>query len=135
MAILSGWKSFEKYIKKIDGYQLMSERTNARDVLFDNNTNLSDKIGEKDISKIGDGSLTGAITYLQTNFDSVKNTQSDLEQTIPEIQNSIKNITSDIDNIKSVRLGGLTFRVVSQAQYNSLPSASKNNNTVYIIVG
>lgn len=48
MAILSGFKSFERYLKvpTNDGnkYQLMSERTLAKDVIFDDGSNLKDKM-------------------------------------------------------------------------------------------
>ena len=48
MAILSGFKSFERYLKvpTDDGnkYQLMSERTFAKDVIFDDNSNLENKM-------------------------------------------------------------------------------------------
>lgn len=52
MAILSGFKSFEKYLKvpTEDGnkYQLVSERTLAKDVIFDDNKNLNDKVDDID---------------------------------------------------------------------------------------
>lgn len=52
MAILSGFKSFEKYLKVSteDGnkYQLVSERTLAKDVIFDDNKNLNDKVDDID---------------------------------------------------------------------------------------
>ena len=48
MAILSGFKSFERYLKvpSDDGnkYQLMSERTFAKDVIFDDGKNLNNKV-------------------------------------------------------------------------------------------
>lgn len=48
MAILSGFKSFERYLKvpTEDGnkYQLMSERTLAKDVIFDDDSNLENKM-------------------------------------------------------------------------------------------
>ena len=48
MAILSGFKSFERYLKvpTDDGnkYQLMSERTFAKDVIFDDGKNLNNKV-------------------------------------------------------------------------------------------
>ena len=48
MAILSGFKSFERYLKvpTEDGnkYQLMSERTSAKDVIFDDDNNLENKM-------------------------------------------------------------------------------------------
>ena len=48
MAILSGFKSFERYLKvpTDDGnkYQLMSERTFAKDVIFDDDNNLENKM-------------------------------------------------------------------------------------------
>ena len=48
MAILSGFKSFERYLKvpTDDGnkYQLMSERTLAKDVIFDDDSNLENKM-------------------------------------------------------------------------------------------
>ena len=48
MAILSGFKSFERYLKvpTDDGnkYQLVSEKTLSKDVIFDDNSNLNDKI-------------------------------------------------------------------------------------------
>lgn len=48
MAILSGFRSFERYLKvpTDDGnkYQLVSERTLAKDVIFDDNSNLNDKM-------------------------------------------------------------------------------------------
>lgn len=49
MAILSGFKSFERYLKvpTNDGnkYQLMSERTLAKDIIFDSNKNLEEVMG------------------------------------------------------------------------------------------
>ena len=49
MAILSGFKSFERYLKvPTEGgnkYQLMSERTSAKDVIFDSNKNLEEVMG------------------------------------------------------------------------------------------
>lgn len=52
MAILSGFKSFEKYLKvpTEDGnkYQLVSERTLAKDVIFDDNKNLNDRVDDID---------------------------------------------------------------------------------------
>ena len=48
MSILSGFKSFERYLKvpTDDGnkYQLVSEKTLSKDVIFDDNSNLNDKI-------------------------------------------------------------------------------------------
>lgn len=48
MAILSGFKSFERYLKvpTEDGnkYQLMSERTLAKDVIFDDGSNLENNM-------------------------------------------------------------------------------------------
>lgn len=47
MAILSGFKSFERYLKvptdNGNKYQLMSERTLAKDVIFDDGSNLENK--------------------------------------------------------------------------------------------
>ena len=48
MAILSGFKSFERYLKvptdNGNKYQLMSERTFAKDVIFDDGKNLNNKV-------------------------------------------------------------------------------------------
>ena len=48
MAILSGFKSFERYLKvpTDDGnkYQLVSERTLAKDIIFNDNINLENKM-------------------------------------------------------------------------------------------
>lgn len=58
MAILSGFKSFERYLKvpSDDGnkYQLMSERTFAKDVIFDDGKNLNNKVDKinTELSKI-----------------------------------------------------------------------------------
>lgn len=48
MAILSGFKSFERYLKvpsdNGNGYQLVSERTLSKDIIFDDGKNLNNKI-------------------------------------------------------------------------------------------
>lgn len=48
MSILSGFKSFERYLKvpTDDGnkYQLVSERTLAKDIIFNDNINLENKM-------------------------------------------------------------------------------------------
>ena len=48
MAILSGFKSFERYLKvpsdNGNGYQLASERTLSKDIIFDDGENLNNKI-------------------------------------------------------------------------------------------
>ena len=43
MAILSTFKSFEKYIPVGGNWQLVSERTNAKDIIFDDTQNLATK--------------------------------------------------------------------------------------------
>lgn len=67
MAILSSFRSFERYLKvpTEDGnkYQLVSERTLAKDVIFDDNSNLNDKI--IDVNK--------SLNDLDTNIDNVTN--------------------------------------------------------------
>ena len=74
MAILSGFKSFERYLKvpTDDGnkYQLMSERTLAKDVIFDSddNKNLETKMQEIDdkINSIKASDVTStAITSIE----------------------------------------------------------------------
>lgn len=48
MAILSGFKSFERYLKvpteNENKYQLVSERTLAKDIIFNDNSNLENKM-------------------------------------------------------------------------------------------
>ena len=48
MAILSGFKSFERYLKvptdDRNKYQLVSERTLAKDIIFNDNINLENKM-------------------------------------------------------------------------------------------
>jgi len=44
MAILSTFKSFEKYIPVGGNWQLVSERTNAKDIIFKDNKNLETKL-------------------------------------------------------------------------------------------
>ena len=44
MAILSTFKSFEKYIPVGGNWQLVSERTNAKDIIFNDNKNLETKL-------------------------------------------------------------------------------------------
>ena len=48
MAILSGFKSFERYLKvpteNENKYQLVSERTLAKDIIFNGNSNLENKM-------------------------------------------------------------------------------------------
>lgn len=58
MAILSGFKSFERYLKvpseSGNGYQLVSERTLSKDVIFDDGKNLNNKVDKinTELSKI-----------------------------------------------------------------------------------
>ena len=130
MSILSGFKSFEKYIKKQDGYQLMSERTHARDVLFDDNKNLADKFGNTEI----EGTLTDTIKKLIDDLKITNQTQSNSNDKIQSILKSISSINTEINNIKNVRLGGITISVLTQSQYNALGSG-RPINTLYIIRG
>ncbi len=44
MNILSGFKSFEKYLTTEEGYQLVSERQLAKDVLLNNGNNVENII-------------------------------------------------------------------------------------------
>ena len=48
MAILSGFKSFERYLKvpteNENKYQLVSKRTLAKDIIFNDNSNLENKM-------------------------------------------------------------------------------------------
>ena len=48
MAILSGFKSFERYLKvpteNEHKYQLVSERTLAKDIIFNDNSNRENKM-------------------------------------------------------------------------------------------
>ena len=48
MAILSGFKSFERYLKvpteNENKYQLVSERTLAKDIIVNDNSNLENKM-------------------------------------------------------------------------------------------
>ena len=48
MAIVSGFKSFERYLKvpteNENKYQLVSERTLAKDIIFNDNSNLENKM-------------------------------------------------------------------------------------------
>lgn len=44
MAILSTFKSFEKYIPVDGNWQLVSERTSAKDIIFNDNKDLEAKM-------------------------------------------------------------------------------------------
>lgn len=48
MSILSGFKSFERYLLTDTGYQLVSQVTQARDVKFQDGKTAQDKLGGMD---------------------------------------------------------------------------------------
>lgn len=70
MAILSGFKSFERYLKvpTNDGnkYQLMSERTLAKDVIFDSGRNLEEVMENEIGSKV-----KAELTRINSELDNV----------------------------------------------------------------
>jgi hypothetical protein len=78
MALLSTFKSFRKWLPVGQDWQLVSEQTSAKDVIFDDNENLATK--QNDIAK---------------------------------------------------QLSGLSFVVLSQAEYNALEV--KDGSTLYFI--
>ena len=82
MSILSGFKSFERYIKTNSGYQKVSERTLAKDVLLGSDgsgnsveteiTNLNENLNQTEIT-IGDETLStidDKLNYLVNNLIS-----------------------------------------------------------------
>lgn len=60
MAILSIFKSFEKYIPIDGNWQLVSERTSAKDVILDDGEDVEDSIGnvKSDIENINNNLLS-----------------------------------------------------------------------------
>lgn len=68
MSIISKFKSFERYILTSDGnLQLTSERTNAKDIIFSNGTNLEDALNGMSIKLITEDDYNN----LQTKDSSV----------------------------------------------------------------
>ena len=65
MAILSGFKSFERYLKvpteNENKYQLVSERTLAKDIIFNDNSNLENKMNSV-LYIVSFDSSTGTLT-------------------------------------------------------------------------
>lgn len=77
-------------------------------------------LGETDISEIGDGTITGAISALNTGINSA-NTE-------------VEELKTLIDIVKSAMGGFKAYPdVLTQAEYNAL--ATKEDKTFYVIVG
>ena len=67
MSILSGYDAYKKHIKTANGYKVVSQWTHPNTVEFDDGNSLLDKYGTTSIASIGDGSITGAISTLNSN--------------------------------------------------------------------
>lgn len=71
MAILSGFKSFERYLKvpteNENKYQLVSERTLAKDIIFNDNSNLENKMNSV-LYIVSFDSSTGTLTTKSSDY-------------------------------------------------------------------
>ena len=71
MAILSGFKSFERYLKvptdDRNKYQLVSERTLAKDIIFNDNINLENKMNSV-LYIVSFDSSTGTLTTKSSDY-------------------------------------------------------------------
>ena len=71
MAILSGFKSFERYLKvpteNENKYQLVSERTLAKDIIFNDNSNLENKMNSV-LYIVSFDSSTGTLTTKSSEY-------------------------------------------------------------------
>ena len=124
MAILSTFKSFEKYIPVGGNWQLVSERTNAKDIIFDDSENLATK-------------YTNLATNVLTNSTNISSNALSTSQEIKAINDSLtqlakkdNELTKDLDTIEN-RLGTLSFTAMKQSEYNAL--SKKDSSTLYII--
>lgn len=107
MSILTGILKTKKYRKLSDGYKLQSEWTSAETVEFKNGGTA------------------------ETNLGAIQGITDSLADTSSNIALSAK-AGSELQN-KVAGLGGLSFKVCTQDQYNAL--AAKDSNTLYVIVG
>lgn len=111
MSILSGFLKTKKYRKLSDGYQLQSEWTSAETVEFKNGGTAETNLGAIQ-------GITDSLAESSPNIALSANAGRELQNEITEL---------------NAELGGLSFRVYTQAQYNAL--AAKDANTLYVIVG
>jgi hypothetical protein len=72
----------------------------ALDRLFDLNT-VNEKIGSTDISSIGDGTITGAISNLNGSISNINGSISNLTGSISNINGSISNLNGAISNLNT----------------------------------
>lgn len=86
MAILPGFASYERYLKTDSGYQLISERTLAKDVLLDDgstvldhltnlNYNFITKFPSENALNVGESLSVDTTTSLDEKGNTVKSTQ------------------------------------------------------------
>jgi predicted RNase H-like nuclease (RuvC/YqgF family) len=82
------------------------------------------------------------VSSLETSVDSVKSVLTTAEENISSLESSIDSLekevdskadSDDIDIALNKRLSNLSFKVMTQAQYDAL--ATKDANTMYIIKG
>ena len=67
MSITSGYNKYKRYTKLSNGtYKLVSQWTNSNTVEMDNGSTLQATLGNTSISRIGDGTVTGAIDSLNS---------------------------------------------------------------------